>query len=538
MALLRLIVLGTSLLPSTLALPANDPFSLHAAETVEKRQYSRPEVRAQAVVGAFKLSWDGYYKYAFPNDELKPVTNGFDNSRYLSYLHDRLQSSNNQPNRNGWGASAVDALSTALIMGQSEIVDQILTHIETINWSSTFSSVSLFETTIRYLGGMLSGYDLLTGPLSSLASNPAQVQALLTQSANLANNLSYAFDTPTGIPYNNLFFSNHSNDGENNGLATVGTLILEWTRLADLTGNTTYAALVARAEQYLLSPSPAAAEPFPGLLGMDISPVTGQFQDAVGGWVGGADSFYEYLIKMYIYDPTRFSVLKDRWIVAAESTIAYLTSHPSSRPDITFVAAFNGTTIRQRSQHLACFDGGNFILAGQVLNASRYVQYGLELVNGCHETYISTATRIGPEQFSWNTSALPPNQTAFYNASGFFITDASYSLRPEVIESYYYAFRATGDPKYQDWAWDAFVAINAATRVGSGYSSINNVNVVGGGGYTDFQESFWFAEVLKYSYLIQSGVGEWQVGEGGRDAWVYNTEAHPVRVVGGGSRGL
>jgi mannosyl-oligosaccharide alpha-1,2-mannosidase len=82
MALLRLFVLGASVLPSTLALPANDPVNLHAAEAVDKRQYSRPEDRAQAVVEAFKFSWDGYYRYAFPNDELKPVTNGFDNSRY------------------------------------------------------------------------------------------------------------------------------------------------------------------------------------------------------------------------------------------------------------------------------------------------------------------------------------------------------------------------------------------------------------------------------------------------------------------------
>jgi mannosyl-oligosaccharide alpha-1,2-mannosidase len=444
------------------------------------------------------------------------------------------KTSNTSPHRNGWGASAVDALSTALIMGQGEIVDQILGHIPTIDFSVTNDSVSLFETTIRYLGGMLSGYDLLTGPLSSLASNPAQVEALLTQSVNLANTLSYAFDTPTGIPYNNLYFGNRSNDGENNGLATVGTLILEWTRLADLTGNTTYSALVARAENYLLNPSPPSSEPFPGLLGMNISPLTGQFQDALGGWIGGADSYYEYLIKMYIYDPSRFASLKDQWIVAAESTITYLTSHPSSRPDITFVAFFNGTQIIQRSQHLACFDGGNFILAGQVLGEPRYLQYGLELVSGCHETYISTATRIGPEIFSWNTSALPANQTAFYDAAGFFITDSVYDLRPEVIESYYYAYRATGDTKYQDWAWDAFVAINATTHVGSGYSSIKDVNVEGGGGFDDFQESFWFAEVLKYSYLIQSGTGEWQVGEGGRDKWVYNTEAHPVRVSGSG----
>jgi mannosyl-oligosaccharide alpha-1,2-mannosidase len=83
MALLRLFALGVTVLPSALALPTNDPLDLFVPEAVEKRQYSAPEDRAQAVVDTFKLSWDGYYKYAFPNDELKPVTNGFSNSRYF-----------------------------------------------------------------------------------------------------------------------------------------------------------------------------------------------------------------------------------------------------------------------------------------------------------------------------------------------------------------------------------------------------------------------------------------------------------------------
>jgi mannosyl-oligosaccharide alpha-1,2-mannosidase len=55
-------------------------------------------------------------------------------------------------NRNGWGASAADALSTALLMGKKDVVDQILTHIATIDFSKTAtpdpSQVSLFETTV------------------------------------------------------------------------------------------------------------------------------------------------------------------------------------------------------------------------------------------------------------------------------------------------------------------------------------------------------------------------------------------------------
>jgi mannosyl-oligosaccharide alpha-1,2-mannosidase len=356
---------------------------------------------------------------------------------------------------------------------------------------------------------------------------------LLTQSQNLADALSYAFDTPSGVPYNILNFGTRGNDGSNNGLATTGTLVLEWVRLADLTGNKTYAELTEKAESYLLNPSPPESEPFPGLLGMNIDPETGEFQDARGGWVGGADSFYEYLIKMYVYDPERYSEYLERWVIAVDSTIEHLTSHPEPRPELTFVAQYNGQDLILSSQHLACFDGGNFILGGQVMGNQEYIDYGLELVNGCHETYTSTATGIGPEVFGWDSSSVPSDQAAFYNQSGFYITNSNYQLRPEVIESFYYAYRATGDEKYQEWAWEAFLDINSTTRVGSGYSSIRDVNVEGGGGFTDFQESFWFAEVLKYSYLIHAPEAEWQIGKDGKNAWVYNTEAHPVRVYGG-----
>ncbi|KAF1843007.1 glycoside hydrolase family 47 protein [Cucurbitaria berberidis CBS 394.84] len=509
--------LGAAALPFASALPSNTPRDIGAYANVNpKRQNDVPNraARAQAVVDTFKLSWEGYYTYAFPNDELKPVTNGVSNSR------------------NKWGASAVDALSTALIMNEKTIVNQIISYIPSIDWSVPLDEVSLFETTIRYLGGMISGYDFLTGPLAHLADDRENVDALLAQSINLANNLSYAYETPSGVPWNNLNFATRGNDGKANGLATVGTLILEWTRLADLSGNYTYADLVEKAESYLLEPSPPSSEPFPGLLGMRINTTTGEFLDARGGWIGGADSFYEYLIKMWIYNPERYATLKDRWIVAADSTIKYLTSHPQTRPDLTFLAAFNGTTLDLSSQHLACFDGGNFILAGQVLSSQRYIDFGLTLVDGCHDTYTQTATGIGPESFSWDPARVPANQTAFFNRTGFYITSSDYVLRPEVIESYYYAYRATSDPKYQDWAWDAFVAINATTRVGSGYSSINDVNAAGGGGFQDFQESFWFAEVLKYSYLIQGPEAEWQVGKDGKNSWVFNTEAHPFKVLG------
>ncbi len=57
---------------------------------------------------------------------------------------------------------------------------------------------------------------------------------------------------------------------------------------------------------------------------------------------------------------------------------------------------------------------------------------------------------------------------------------------------------------YQDWAWEAFVAINSTTRVGQGFSEISDVNAANGGSFDNVQESFLFAEVMKYSYLIHA----------------------------------
>lgn len=74
---------------------------------------------------------------------------------------------------NGWGASAIDALSTALIMELPDIVNQIVDYVPDIDWSVSADNqpVSLFETTIRYVAGLLSGHDLLKGPFPDVVDD-------------------------------------------------------------------------------------------------------------------------------------------------------------------------------------------------------------------------------------------------------------------------------------------------------------------------------------------------------------------------------
>ena len=382
--------------------------------------------------------------------------------------------------------------------------------------------------------GLLSAYDLLKEAAPFFGLDEAAIAPLLNQSRSLADQLKFAFNTPTGIPHNDIYINQTWSQLETNGLATTGSLILEWNRLSDLTGDPTYGDLASKAESYLLKPHPSYNVPFPGLLGTKIDIESGYFLDAAGGWNGGDDSYYEYLIKMYVYDPVRFVNYRDAWIEAADSSIKFLASHPSGRSDVTFLAAYANQTILPFGTHLGCFAGGNFLLGGEVLGRKDYVDFGLELVNGCHETYNATTTGIGPEVFSWNNTDLASHEESFYKDHGFWIEKAKYVLRPEVIESYYYAYRVTGNPVYQEWAWDAFLAIDRTCRVDRGYSSISNVDKADGGEILDEQESFLFAEVMKYSYMIQAEDAPWQVnykGRGvGRNDFVYNTEAHPLRV--------
>lgn len=501
-------VTALGFLSSTVAFPYGN------LEAVLSREPETNQQKADAVKEAFQHAWDGYVKYAFPHDELTPVSNGHADSR------------------NGWGASAVDALSTAVIMGKEDVVTTILEHVQKIDYSKTSDTVSLFETTIRYLAGMLSGYDLLEGPAKGLIDNQDLIDGLLDQSRNLADVLKYAFDTPSGVPYNGLNITSQGNDGaKTNGLAVTGTLALEWTRLSDLTGDDEYAELSQKAESYLLKPQPSSSEPFPGLVGSSISIETGEFTDASVSWNGGDDSFYEYLIKMYVYDPKRFETYKDRWVLAAESTIKHLKSHPESRPQLTFLSSYNKGKYDLSSQHLTCFDGGSFILGGTVLDRQDFIDFGLELVDGCEATYNSTLTGIGPDSWGWDPKKVPDDQKDFYSKAGFYISSGAYVLRPEVIESFYYAHRVTGKEIYRDWVWNAFVAINSTCRTDSGFSAVSDVNKANGGSKSDNQESFLFAEVLKYSYLAHSEDAAWQVQKGDKNTFVFNTEAHPVRVV-------
>lgn len=88
---------------------------------------------------------------------------------------------------------------------------------------------------------------------------------------------------------------------------------------------------------------------------------------------------------------------------------------------------------------------------------------------------------------------------AFYAKNGYYIYISDYILRPEVLESNFYAWRVTGDTKYLDRAAKAIDSFNKYLPGNVAFDGIEDVNGVASEKEDDM-ESFWFAEVLKYLY--------------------------------------
>ena len=89
------------------------------------------------------------------------------------------------------------------------------------------------------------------------------------------------------------------------------------------------------------------------------------------------------------------------------------------------------------------------------------------------------------------------DQMAFYQEHGYYITFPDYVLRPEVLESNFYAFRVTGNPIYLERARSAIASFNTYLSTDTGFAGIYDVNNRNTR-KVDKMESFWFSEVLKY----------------------------------------
>merc|ERR1712227_711761 len=138
----------------------------------------------------------------------------------------------------------------------------------------------------------------------------------------------------------------------------------------------------------------------------------------------------------------------------------------------------------------------------------------------------------------WKQYGFTPE---FYNVAqgGVAANREGYPLRPELIESIMYLYRATEDPWLIDAGLDILRSIQHSAWTPCGYATVKNVLT-----HTleDRMESFFLAETTKYLYLlfdpdnflhnrgnyadkVETPGGTCMLDAGG---YIYNTEAHPI----------
>ena len=93
---------------------------------------------------------------------------------------------------NGWGATLVDSIDTLWIMQLKDEFSVALDVIKNIDFKTSLrADIPVFETTIRYLGGLLGAYDI----------SGHRYPVLLEKAEELAEVLIGAFDTPNRMPH-------------------------------------------------------------------------------------------------------------------------------------------------------------------------------------------------------------------------------------------------------------------------------------------------------------------------------------------------
>lgn len=507
-----------------------------------QRTRRRDEVRA-----LFAKNWAAYRTHAWGRDALLPLSGG------------------GKDQFSGWAATLVDSLDTLWIMGLRDEFDEAVAYVagEVDFGTSTSGRVNTFETNIRYLGGLLAAYDL---------SGRA---VLLGKARELGDLLYAAFNTPNRMPVDFIDFET-ARTGR--GLlvedsvvsASPGTLSLELTRLSQVTGDARYYDAAARVMEVFAKGQNETL--IPGLWPMMVSM---RRMDVVTGntftIAGCADSLYEYLPKMAaLLEPSReqqqYMEMARMALDATDAALLYRPMLPGGEDVLmagtaSINAAGAPVVLDPETEHLSCFIGGAYALAGKLLHRPRDVELGAKLTKGCVYSYRAMPTGMGPERWNmvpclsrtkcdwdeerWTAGKAERPEWREGLPKGFTTAkDPRYILRPEAVESVFVLYRVTGQYEYQQAAWEMFKAIANGTATDLANAAVMDVTAreyplpqedymevsslcPDGTINANMRQSFWLAETLKYFYLVFSPPDLISL-----DDYVFNTEAHPFRRPG------
>ncbi|KAH8906132.1 glycoside hydrolase family 47 protein [Coniochaeta sp. PMI_546] len=430
------------------------------------------------------------------------------------------------------------------------------------------SKVQVFETVIRGVGGLLSAHLFAIGELPISGYSPPKGSGgsleerpiawpnglrydgqLLRLALDLAQRLLPAFYTTTGMPYPRVnlkhgipFYANSplhevydsyvGSDGAPEITETcsagAGSLVLEFTVLSRLTGDTRFEQLAKRAFWAVWSRKSQI-----GLIGAGVDAEHGQWIGAYSVIGAGADSFFEYALKTHIllsgHDlPNRTSYRTDigeHWL-DPNSLFPPLSDEENS-PD-TFLRAWHHAHAAVKRHLYTAKDHPHYV------NVNLWTgSFASNWIDSLGAFYAGLLTIAGEVEEAIETNLLYTAIWTKYSAlpERWSLKDKGvegglgwWPLRPEFIESTYHLYRATKDPWYLYVGEMVLRDITRRCWTPCGWAGLQNVL---DGEKSDRMESFFLGETAKYMYLLFDDLHPLNSLD---SAYVFTTEGHPLII--------
>src|SRR5712692_6678180 len=363
--------------------------SLLSAPGVWPQQPVNKPQLASEVRAEFRHAWNGYKKYAWGHDDLKPLS-----KTYHDWYAEPLL------------MTPVDALDTMILMGLKVEADRTREYIvKNLSFDKNID-VQNFEITIRLLGGLLSSYQL-TGD-----------KRLLDLAEDLGNRLLPVFESPTGLPYRYVNLKTGKVRGNVTNPAEAGTLLIEFGTLSKLTHRPVFYDKAKRALVEIYKRRSAI-----GLVGTWINVETGKWTNTDSHISGAIDSYYEYLLKCWLLfgDEDCHRMWQDS-IAAINKYLAYdVWIEPEGRPaqrELWYGHADMNTGKRTATTYgaLDAFFPAVLALSGDLDRARRLQESSFKM---------------------WSLYGIEPEEL---NYNSMQIVSPGYPLRPEIVESTYYLY--------------------------------------------------------------------------------------------------
>ncbi|XP_067662725.1 ER degradation-enhancing alpha-mannosidase-like protein 3 isoform X1 [Haliotis asinina] len=437
------------------------------------------------VLEMFDHAYGSYMNHAYPGDELMPLSC---KGRYRGTQPSRGDIDDSLGN---FTLTLIDSLDTLAVLGKIEEFEQA---VRLVIQDSRFDAdvvVSVFETNIRVLGGLLGGHVVASYLMKKGKALLWYNSELLEMAKEVGDRLLPAFNTTTGIPYPrvNLLRGMEGNilsQHKDTCTACAGTMLLEFAALSRLTGERIYEDKARKAMDYLWKQRHRTSD----LMGLVINIHNGDWIRRESGVGAGIDSYYEYVLKSYI-------------LLGDETYLDRFNKHYSAV--MRYVS--QGPLLVDVHMHKPMAASRNF------MDALLAFWPGLQVLKGDIRPAIETHEML--YQVIQRHNFLPEAFT-----TDFRVHWSHHPLRPEFVESTYFLYKATGDPHYLEVGKQVVENLDKMARVPCGFAAIKDVTTLR---HEDQMDSYVLAETFKYLYLLFAEKEEMTLDI---DDYIFTTEAH------------